>query len=79
LLSALLNVPDPALLGSAANGIGGLDIIDSPNPLMSLVVAVAAAAIAGLTLAPLDLIRTRYDNSQKLSSKTKVGNILTFQ
>ena len=63
LLSALLNVPDPALLGSAANDIGGLDIIDSPNPLMSLVVAVAAAAIAGLALAPLDLIRTRYDNS----------------
>lgn len=62
LLSALLNVPDPALLGSAANGIGGLDIIDSPNPLVSLVVAVAAAAIAGLALAPLDLIRTRYDN-----------------
>lgn len=62
LLSALLNVPDSALLGSAANGIGGLDIIDSPNPLVSLVVAVAAAAIAGLALAPLDLIRTRYDN-----------------
>ncbi|OCK97306.1 mitochondrial carrier [Cenococcum geophilum 1.58] len=59
LLSALLNVPDPALLGSAANGIGGLDIIDSPNPLVSLVVAVAAAAITGLALAPLDLIRTR--------------------
>ncbi|PVH99274.1 mitochondrial carrier [Periconia macrospinosa] len=59
LLSALLNVPDPGLIGSSASGIGGLDIIDSPSPLMSLGVAVAATAIAATLLAPLDLIRTR--------------------
>jgi fusion and transport protein UGO1 len=59
LLSALLNVPDPGLVSGAARGLGGLDIMDSPNPLTSLGVAVAAAAIAGLALAPLDLIRTR--------------------
>lgn len=59
LLSALLNVPDPGLVGTAASGIGGLDIIDSPNPLMSLAVAVAATAIAATVLAPLDLVRTR--------------------
>ncbi|KAF2677639.1 mitochondrial carrier [Lentithecium fluviatile CBS 122367] len=59
LLSALLNVPDPGLIGTGASGIGGLDIIDSPSPLMSLGVAVAATAIAATLLAPLDLIRTR--------------------
>ncbi|KAF2844708.1 mitochondrial carrier [Plenodomus tracheiphilus IPT5] len=58
LISAVLNVPDSSLLGSA-NGIGGLDIIDSPSPLTSLGVAVAATAIAATLLAPLDLIRTR--------------------
>jgi fusion and transport protein UGO1 len=58
-LSALLNVPDPGLVGGSASAIGGLDIIDSPSPLMSLGVAVAATAIAATILAPLDLIRTR--------------------
>lgn len=58
-ISAILNVPDPGLVGTAASGIGGLDIIDSPSPLMSLGVAVAATAIAATILAPLDLIRTR--------------------
>jgi fusion and transport protein UGO1 len=57
-ISAILNVPDPGLM-TAASGIGGLDIIDSPSPLMSLGVAVAATAIAASLLAPLDLIRTR--------------------
>lgn len=59
LLSALFNVPDPGLIGGAASGIGGLDIIDSPSPILSLSVAVAATAIAATLLAPLDLIRTR--------------------
>jgi fusion and transport protein UGO1 len=59
LLSALLNVPDPGLMGTSASGIGGLDIIDSPSPLLSLAVAVSATAIAALALAPLDLVRTR--------------------
>ncbi|KAH7071561.1 Rrp15p-domain-containing protein [Paraphoma chrysanthemicola] len=57
-ISAILNVPDPGLMTSAS-GIGGLDIIDSPSPLMSLGVAVAATALAASLLAPLDLIRTR--------------------
>jgi fusion and transport protein UGO1 len=59
LLSALLNIPDPGLIGTGASGIGGLDIIDSPSPFMSLSVAVAATAIAATLLAPLDLVRTR--------------------
>ena len=59
LLSALLNVPDPGLVGAAASGMGGLDIAESPNPLMSLAVAVTATAIAATVLAPLDLVRTR--------------------
>jgi fusion and transport protein UGO1 len=58
-ISAILNVPDPGLLGTAGSGIGGLDIMDSPSPIMSLGVAVAATAIAATLLAPLDLIRTR--------------------
>ncbi|KAH7135347.1 mitochondrial carrier domain-containing protein [Dendryphion nanum] len=57
MLSALLNIPDP--MGISAGGLGGLDIIDSPSPLLSLAVAVTASAIAAFTLAPLDLIRTR--------------------
>lgn len=56
--SALLNIPDPGLLTSSG-GFGGLDIIDNPFPLASLSVAVAAAGIAGLFLAPLDIVRTR--------------------
>ncbi|KAF1945558.1 mitochondrial carrier, partial [Clathrospora elynae] len=59
MISAVLNVPDPGLIGSAASGIGGLDITDSPSPLTSLGVAVAATAIAATLLAPLDMIRTR--------------------
>ncbi|KAF2754674.1 mitochondrial carrier [Pseudovirgaria hyperparasitica] len=59
MLSALLNVPDPGLHGSFGSGIGGLDVVDSPNPFFSLAVAVAAAGVAGFVLAPLDLIKTR--------------------
>ena len=64
LLSALLNLPDPsALVGGpsdiAASALGGLDVLDSPSPWTSLAVAVAASSIAGLLLAPLDLVRTR--------------------
>ncbi|KAF2705796.1 mitochondrial carrier [Pleomassaria siparia CBS 279.74] len=59
LLSALLNVPDAGLMGTAASGIGGLDIIDSSSPLLSLAVAVTATAIAAFALAPLDIVRTR--------------------
>lgn len=68
LLSALLNLPDPvALAGNpsevVAGALGGLDVADSPSPLVSLGIAVASAAIAGLILAPLDLARTRYAKS----------------
>ncbi|GAB7351058.1 hypothetical protein MBLNU459_g1538t1 [Dothideomycetes sp. NU459] len=64
LLSALLNLPDSSALAGApsdvvAGAMGGLDVADSPSPLLSLGVAVASASIAGLLLAPLDLIRTR--------------------
>jgi len=64
LLSALMNLPDPAALSASpgdvvAGAIGGLDVADSPSPMLSLGIAVAAAAIAGVLLAPLDLVRTR--------------------
>ena len=57
-LSAVLNAPDPGL---AAGGMGaGLDVIDSPYPWASLGIAIGAAAMAGIVLVPLDIIRTRY-------------------
>ncbi|EOA84039.1 hypothetical protein ACJQWK_01058 [Exserohilum turcicum] len=59
LISALLNIPDPGLVGAAGSGIGGLDVLESPSPLTSLGVAVSATAIAAILLAPLDLVRTR--------------------
>lgn len=55
----MLNIPDSGLMGTAASGIGGLDIMDNPSPLLALAVAVSATAIAAFALAPLDLIRTR--------------------
>ena len=64
LLCALLNLPDPSALAGGpseivASAIGGLDVMDSPSPLISLGVAVTAAGIAGVLLSPLDLVRTR--------------------
>lgn len=64
LLSALLNLPDSSALAGVpsdvvAGAMGGLDVGDSPSPFISLGIAVASASIAGLLLAPLDLIRTR--------------------
>ncbi|CAL3970262.1 unnamed protein product [Diplocarpon coronariae] len=50
LLSALLNVPDPEISAG---------LIGSTYPWASLGVAIAAAATAGVILAPLDLIRTK--------------------
>ncbi|KAH6707511.1 mitochondrial fusion protein-like protein [Leptodontidium sp. MPI-SDFR-AT-0119] len=50
LISALLNVPDPEISAG---------LIGSTYPWASLAVAVAAAASAGIILAPLDLIRTK--------------------
>ncbi|KAI9047291.1 hypothetical protein LZ554_008740 [Drepanopeziza brunnea f. sp. 'monogermtubi'] len=50
LISALLNVPDPEISAG---------LIGSTSPWATLGVAVAAAATAGVFLAPLDLIRTK--------------------
>ena len=55
-LSAVLNAPDPGLVGGLA---AGLDVVDSPYPWASLGIAIGAAALAGLALAPLDIIRTK--------------------
>jgi fusion and transport protein UGO1 len=59
-LAAVLNVPDPGViprLGVGASAAASL--ADSAQPLTSLGIAVAAAGIAGIILAPLDIIRTR--------------------
>jgi mitochondrial fusion and transport protein UGO1 len=61
LLAALLSIPDPGLVPSGVLGTGALDIADSPSPWASLGIAVAAAGIAGVLLAPLDIVRTRYE------------------
>lgn len=58
MLAAVLNLPDPGLTPGAP-GVGGLDIIDSPSPLSSLGITVAAAGLAAAVLAPLDIARTR--------------------
>lgn len=60
MFSALFNLPDPGFITDVGGGVGGLDILDSPSPLASLGVAVVAASVAGLLLAPLDIVRTRY-------------------
>ena len=52
----MLNAPDPGLAGGLA---AGLDVVDSPYPWSSLGIAIGAAALAGLALAPLDIIRTK--------------------
>ncbi|KAI9807188.1 MAG: hypothetical protein M1825_005906 [Sarcosagium campestre] len=60
LLSAIWNVPDPSVLAGVA--MGGVDVADSLHPWASLTIAVAAAGIAGVLLAPLDIARTRQIN-----------------
>lgn len=61
MLSALLNMPDASLAGVGTSLAGGsTNILDSSNPMASIGIAVAAAGIAGLILAPIDMIRTRY-------------------
>ncbi|KAL3422862.1 hypothetical protein PVAG01_04609 [Phlyctema vagabunda] len=56
LLSAVFNVPDPGTMA----GLGAsIDVIDSQYPWASLGVAVGGAVMAGLILAPLDIIRTK--------------------
>ncbi|KAF8425614.1 mitochondrial carrier domain-containing protein [Tirmania nivea] len=53
LLSAILSLPDPTLIADSAASL------DSPNPLLSIGIAVAASAITALILSPLDIIKTR--------------------
>jgi len=60
MFSALLNLPDPGIAKSVHGSVGGMDILDSPAPLASLGIAVVAAGVAGLLLAPVDIVRTRY-------------------
>ena len=61
-ISALLAIPDPGLsfqLSPLSTYAGGLDILSSPSPLTSLAVVISAAGIAGIVLAPLDIVRTK--------------------
>jgi fusion and transport protein UGO1 len=56
LLAALVDVPDPGII----TGLGlPTDLADSPYPWASLGVAVGAATIAAVLLAPLDTVRTK--------------------
>ncbi|KAL8998907.1 MAG: hypothetical protein Q9169_002126 [Polycauliona sp. 2 TL-2023] len=60
--AAILAVPDPSLsfqINPPAGSVGGLDILSSPAPMASLAIAVSAAGIAGILLAPLDIARTK--------------------
>jgi len=55
-LSAILNIPDPGVTPSLGPSA---DLLDTNYPWASLGLAVAAAVITGLALAPLDLVRTK--------------------
>ncbi|KAL8672057.1 MAG: hypothetical protein Q9168_003452 [Polycauliona sp. 1 TL-2023] len=60
--AAIFAVPDPSLsfqINPPAGSVGGLDILSSPVPIASLAIAVSAAGIAGVLLAPLDIARTK--------------------
>ncbi|KAL9129788.1 MAG: hypothetical protein Q9175_007197 [Cornicularia normoerica] len=60
--SAFMALPDPGLSFTATPSLsyaGGLDVLSSPSPLASLAVAVSAAGLAGIILAPLDIARTK--------------------
>ena len=69
LLLAIVGLPDivgpdpgglgPGLSVTGSAGFCGLDLTGSPNPLGSLVIVGLASCIAGVLLAPLDLVRTR--------------------
>ncbi|KAL9598660.1 MAG: hypothetical protein Q9219_004329 [cf. Caloplaca sp. 3 TL-2023] len=61
-LAAILAIPDPSLsfqLHPPSGSAGGLDILSSPAPMSSLAVAVSAASIVGIILAPLDIAKTK--------------------
>jgi fusion and transport protein UGO1 len=69
LLLTVLGLPDiigpdqgglaPGLSVAGGAGFSGIDLSDSPNVLGSLVVVGMSSCLAGLILAPLDLVRTR--------------------
>lgn len=68
ILCALLAIPDPGASTSHSSPpyllpiksvVGGLDVLSLSNPLKGLIAAVSAAGIAGVILAPLDIVRTR--------------------
>jgi mitochondrial fusion and transport protein UGO1 len=56
LIAAVVNVPDPGMIADLGVNV---DVADSPYPWASLGVAVAAAVMAGILLAPLDIVRTK--------------------
>lgn len=60
MIAAIVNVPDPGGMAGLGFMVDIVDVADSPYPWTSLGVAVAAAAMAGLILAPLDIVRTKY-------------------
>ena len=66
-LAAMCSVPD---IGVEE------DMLDaftrSPHPWMTLGVAAAAAVVTGLILAPLDLVRTRYEPTSDGSAKSLI-------
>ncbi|KAL9060974.1 MAG: hypothetical protein Q9162_000418 [Coniocarpon cinnabarinum] len=70
-LAAILNLPDPAPASSLATP-SSLDIIDSPSPLFSLSITIAAAALSGALLAPLDIVRTRLMLTPTTSTKRSI-------
>ncbi|KAL9080622.1 MAG: hypothetical protein Q9159_007565, partial [Coniocarpon cinnabarinum] len=70
-LAAILNLPDPAPASSLATS-SSLDIIDSPSPLFSLSITIAAAALSGALLAPLDIVRTRLMLTPTTSTKRSI-------
>ncbi|KAL8948575.1 MAG: hypothetical protein Q9222_005243 [Ikaeria aurantiellina] len=60
--AAMFAIPDPSLsfqINPSAGSAGGLDILSSPTPAASLAIAVSAASLAGMLLAPLDIARTK--------------------
>jgi mitochondrial fusion and transport protein UGO1 len=71
LLSAVFNVPDVGLSEDIDRLVG----IAAPYPWASLFVAAAAAVATGLVLAPLDLVRTRYEHTSLLSYNTVTSHI----
>jgi fusion and transport protein UGO1 len=55
----MLDLPDATLL-TMGSPSGSISILDSASPFASVAVAVGAAGITGLVLAPIDMVRTRY-------------------